>query len=88
MSARGWVESLGIAYSTAPSPDAAGTGIGWLTDLSIHGPRVLEVFSEKVSDVAQLKSYYATLAGGGDNPTIRYRIRRFGGKVLRRLGLR
>ena len=88
MSARGWVESLGIAYSTAPSPDAAGTGIGWLTDLSVPGPRVLEVFSEKVSDVAQLKSYYATLAGGGENPTIRYRIRRFGGKVLRRLGLR
>ena len=32
MSARGWVESLGIEYSAAGTPDSTVTGIGWLTD--------------------------------------------------------
>ena len=87
MSARGWVESLGIEYSAASAADSTVAGIDWLTDLSEHAPRVLEVFSEKRSDIAQLKAYYSALAGG-DNLTVRRRIRRFGGRVLRRLGLR
>ncbi len=87
MSARGWVESLGIEYSAAPTADSTVAGIGWLTDLSEHGPRVLEVFSEKRSDIAQLKAYYSALAGD-DKLTVRRRIRRLGGRVLRRLGLR
>ena len=85
MSARGWVESLGIEYSAALTADSTVTGIGWLTDLNENGPRVLEVFSEKTADIAQLKAYYAAVAG---NPSVRRRIRRLGGKVLRRLGLR
>ena len=88
MSPRGWVESLGIEYSAARTPESTVTGIGWLTDLDEHGPRVLEVFSEKVADIAQLKAYYSTLAGGGVEPSAYRRIRRLGGRVLRRLGLR
>ena len=87
MSARGWVESLGIGYSTASTADSTAAGIGWLTDLNEPGARVLEVFSEKRSDIAQLKTYYSTIAGP-DKPRAGRRFRRFVGKVLRRLGLR
>ena len=59
MSARGWVESLGIEYSAARTAESTASGIAWLTDLDEHGPRVLEVFSEKVADIAQLKAYYS-----------------------------
>ncbi|MCD2441005.1 2-succinyl-5-enolpyruvyl-6-hydroxy-3-cyclohexene-1-carboxylic-acid synthase [Agromyces sp. SYSU K20354] len=88
MSARGWVESLGIDYSAAHTPDATAAGISWLTDLNEHGSRVLEVFSNKVADIAQLRAYHSTLAGGGVRPGAYIRIRRLGGRVLRRLGLR
>ena len=87
VSARGWVESLGIGYAAARTSEETVDGIDWFTDLDVHEPRVLEVFSEKVTDVAQLKAYYSTLAGGGRSSAYR-RIRRLGGKVLRRLGLR
>ncbi|WP_156401823.1 2-succinyl-5-enolpyruvyl-6-hydroxy-3-cyclohexene-1-carboxylic-acid synthase [Agromyces sp. Soil535] len=88
MSARGWVESLGIGYSAAHTSEETATGIGWLTDLDEHGPRVLEVFSKKITDIAQLKAYYSTLTGGAVEPSAYQRIRRRGGRVLRRLGLR
>jgi 2-succinyl-5-enolpyruvyl-6-hydroxy-3-cyclohexene-1-carboxylate synthase len=84
-SARGWVESLGIEYSAASTADSTLVGVQWLTDLTASGPRVLEVFSEKTTDVAQLKAYYAMLGG---EPTVRQRIRKLGGRLLRRLGLR
>ena len=84
-SARGWVESLGIEYSAASTADSTLVGVQWLTDLTASGPRVLEVFSEKTTDVAQLKAYYAMLGGGS---TVRQRIRKLGGRLLRRLGLR
>ena len=88
MSARGWVESLGIEYSAARTAESTVSGIGWLTDLNEHGPRVLEVFTEKVADIAQLKAYYSAVAGGEVKPSAYRRIRRLGGRVLRRLGLR
>ena len=61
MSARGWVESLGIEYSAARTAESTAGGIAWLADLDEHGPRVLEVFTEKLADIAQLKAYYSTL---------------------------
>jgi 2-succinyl-5-enolpyruvyl-6-hydroxy-3-cyclohexene-1-carboxylate synthase len=88
MSPRGWVESLGIEYSAAHAPESTVSGIRWLTDLNEHGPRVLEVFSDKVTDIAQLKAYYSTLAGGEVEPSAYQRVRRLSGKALRRLGLR
>jgi 2-succinyl-5-enolpyruvyl-6-hydroxy-3-cyclohexene-1-carboxylate synthase len=87
MSARGWIESLGIGYSAASGEDSTATGMAWLTDLSQPGPRVLEVFTEKISDIAQLKAYYSGIAGNKP-PTALQRVRRLVGKVLRRLGLR
>ena len=63
MSARGWVESLGIDYSAASTEDSTAAGMAWLTDLGQPGPRVLEVFTEKISDIAQLRAYYSGIAG-------------------------
>ncbi len=88
LSARGWVESLGIGYTAAGDPESTAAGIGWLTDSKEHGPRVLEVFSDKLVDIAQLKAYYTTLAGGDVPPSAYRQVRRLGGRVLRRLGLR
>lgn len=88
MSARGWVVSLGIAYSAASTSESTVTGIEWLTDLDEPGPRVLEVFSDKLTDIAQMKAYYSSLTGGAPEPSAYHRIRRFGGRVLRRIGLR
>ena len=87
MSAHGWVESLGIDYSAASTEDSTAAGMAWLTDLGQPGPRVLEVFTEKISDIAQLRSYYSRIAGHKP-PTALQRVRRLVGKVLRRLGLR
>jgi 2-succinyl-5-enolpyruvyl-6-hydroxy-3-cyclohexene-1-carboxylate synthase len=89
MSARGWVESLDIGYSAAHTSEATTAGVDWLTDLREQGPRVLEVFTDKLEDVAQLKAYYSPLVGGGGEKSTAYRrVRRLGGKALRRLGLR
>ncbi|SFR90420.1 2-succinyl-5-enolpyruvyl-6-hydroxy-3-cyclohexene-1-carboxylate synthase [Microbacterium sp. cf046] len=88
LSARGWIESLGIEYSASSTADATADGVAWLTDMTAPGPRVLEVFSEKTADIAQLKAYYSLLGGGERALSLRQRIRRFGGNLLRRLGLR
>ena len=37
MSARGWVESLGIEYSAARTAESTAGGIAWLTDLDEPG---------------------------------------------------
>lgn len=88
LSARGWVESLHIEYAAADNPESTTTGIAWLTELNERGPRVLEVYSDKVTDIAQLKAYYTTLAGGDVAPSAYRRVRRLGGRALRRLRLR
>ena len=89
MSARGWVESLGIEYSAARTPESTATGIGWLTDLNEHGPRVLEVFSEKIDGHRTAEGLLLDLGRWRREAQGAYRrIRRLGGRVLRRLGLR
>ena len=87
-SAHGWVESLGIHYSAARTAESTAGGIAWLSDLDAGGPRVLEVFTEKLADIAQLKAYYSTASNGGVKPSAYRRIRRLGGRILRQLGLR
>ena len=82
------MESVGIEYSAANTYEATVTGVEWLTDLNHNGPRVLEVFSEKLTDIAQLKAYYSTLTSGAVKLGAYARVRKLGGRVLRRLGLR
>lgn len=87
-SAKGWVESLNIGYRQAPTSDDLTSGIRWLTEDLGRGPRVLEVFTEKVSDIRQLKSYYMSIADGDGASGTWRRAKRFAHRVLRRLGIR
>lgn len=86
--ARGWVESLDIEYLSATSSSEVTMSLEWLSDISADGARVLEVFTEKVSDIGQLKDYYRSLSGDEKNVSLARRLRRYVGKVLRKLGLR
>lgn len=84
--ARGWVESLGIGYFEARDDSQVSQGLRWLTEG--EAPRVLEVFTEKVSDIAQLKGYYAGLEATGASSRFYRRLRRLAARVLRHLRLR
>jgi 2-succinyl-5-enolpyruvyl-6-hydroxy-3-cyclohexene-1-carboxylate synthase len=88
LSPRGWVESVGMEYSAADAQGSAVRGIAWLTALADPRPKMLEVFSDKVEDIAQLKAYYSALAGGEAKLDGYRKIRRLGGRILRRVGLR
>lgn len=60
-SAKGWVESLGIRYISVSNDLDCTRALETLTDLSIEGPIVVEVFTEKEKDVKILKQYYRSL---------------------------
>jgi len=85
--AQGWVESLSIGYGSVTATEDLPGGLAWLTDTAVNGPRVLEVFTEKVSDIRQLKAYYIDISEGPGANTPWRRALRFAKKVLRRLGI-
>ncbi len=60
-SAKGWLESVGFTYLAANDEKSCQEGIEKLTDLSQEGPIVLEVFTEKETDVRILKEYFKSL---------------------------
>ncbi|TJZ59878.1 2-succinyl-5-enolpyruvyl-6-hydroxy-3-cyclohexene-1-carboxylic-acid synthase [Sphingobacterium olei] len=60
-SAKGWVESLGIRYISATNERECQDGVQILTDNSYTGAVVLEVFTQKESDVKILKEYFKSL---------------------------
>ncbi|MBW9122399.1 2-succinyl-5-enolpyruvyl-6-hydroxy-3-cyclohexene-1-carboxylic-acid synthase [Microbacterium trichothecenolyticum] len=86
--AQGWVQSLSIDYRPVMSADGLTDGISWLTDPFAGSTRLLEVFTEKVSDIHQLKSYYLSILEGPGSNSLWRRGMRFAKKVLRRLGIR
>lgn len=60
-SARGWVESLGFHYLSATNEEECDSAIKELVRDDHDRPVLLEVFTEKASDVRILKEYYAGL---------------------------
>ncbi len=86
--ARGWIESLGVEYDRLDPGGDTGRAVAWLSDLGHRGPRVLEAFSDKIDDIEQLRGFNATLAMGTGSAGVYRRLRRFAGRILRRLGLR
>ncbi len=87
-SARGWVESRGIAYRAASDDAQFSAALSEFVDLSADGPIVLEVFTEKIADIEDLQSHSRNLASGA-TPQLSYRrARSLVGKALRRAGLR
>lgn len=82
-SVRGWVESVGLRYWSAASFAELDSA---LEEFVSGSAGVLEVFTEKTSDIKQLKSYHASLAG--ESPSRLATLLRDPVKaVLRRLGL-
>lgn len=85
-SVRGWVESLGLRYLQASDRQGVESALEELTDLSKPGPSILEVFTDRVEDMQQLKNYHSMNAAAGSSA---YRkVRSFAGRTLRRLGVR
>lgn len=60
-SAKGWVESTGFKYMSATNQEEVDKGISELTDISVKGPIILEVFTNKEEDVLILKNYFSSL---------------------------
>lgn len=82
-SARGWVESLGISYLHAKDSKELKSALELLLIPSSSAPILLEVFTDKLSDIEQLKSYYSLTSSIGAS-TYR-KVRQIGGRALRKL---
>lgn len=60
-SAKGWAEDRGFKYFCAHTQKELEEGVKKLTDLSIEGPIILEVFTNMLEDTHFFKGYYATI---------------------------
>lgn len=85
-SARGWVESLGIRYLSATDGESFDEATSVFCDPQAAGAMVLEVFTEKVSDSAQVEAFNSENRSSGLNTYLK--VRAFGGRALRKLGIR
>ncbi len=86
LTVRGWVESVGMEYIKASDQSSLEAALPAFLGQSSSSAMVLEVFTEHVTDILQLKEFYSsnTAAGGS---TYR-KARAFAGRQLRRLGVR
>lgn len=60
-SAKAWVEDRGFTYLSAHNEKEVEEGVRKLTDLSVEGPVILEVFTDMLEDTKIFKGYYATI---------------------------
>ncbi|TVT52990.1 MAG: 2-succinyl-5-enolpyruvyl-6-hydroxy-3-cyclohexene-1-carboxylic-acid synthase [Azoarcus sp. PHD] len=86
-SVRGWVESLGIRYVSATNFDELDAALALFTDEAVSDAMVLEVFTEKTSDIVQMKAFYGKI---GDDPlgtSPRKRFKKLAKRGLEQVGL-
>lgn len=86
LSARGWAESVGFRYLSASDAESLEASMIELTALSDENPILLEVFTDKISDIEQFKNFRFTNALSGASAYLR--ARSIAGRTLRRLELR
>lgn len=60
-SVKSWVEDRGFKYLSAHTVQEVEVGIKILTDLSVEGPVILEVFSDMHEDTRIFKDYYSKI---------------------------
>lgn len=60
-SVRAWAEDRGFKYLCAHTPDEVERGSRILTDLTVEGPIILEVFSDMLEDTKVFKNYYVLI---------------------------
>lgn len=87
-SARGWVESLGIRHIAVSGAEDFTPALRAFVDSAQEGPLVLEVFTEKVSDMEQLTIHGRLVSRSGEDHPLYRRLRRVMSATLRRLGVR
>lgn len=86
-SVRGWVESLGIRYAAATDLDGLDAALDVFTDDSVNEPMVLEVFTEKNSDIRQMKVFYGQIGLEMANMPTKTRLKQKAAQTLERFGL-
>lgn len=77
-SAQGWVESIGFTYMKASNQEEVNKHLKTLVDMTQEGPMLLEVFTEKASDVRIMMNYLSQIDD-------RSSLKKIVDKVMRRL---
>jgi 2-succinyl-5-enolpyruvyl-6-hydroxy-3-cyclohexene-1-carboxylate synthase len=86
-SVRGWVESLGIRYASATTFGELDGTLTCFTEQIANEAMVLEVFTEKTSDIVQMKTFYANLREDPLNASLKQRLKRATKQRLEKMGL-
>lgn len=87
-SAKAWVEDRGFIYLSATNTEELKKEVEKLTDLTIEGPIILEVFTEMLNDTAIFKSYYASINREKLDKSLKKQSKEFVKKVFEILGLK
>lgn len=85
--ARGWVESLGIRYVTATNFEELKAGLSILTDESTDEAVVLEIFTEKNSDIRQMTAFYSQVGQETAGAPTKFKLKQMAKQKLDQLGL-
>jgi len=86
-SVRGWVESLGICYASAKNFDDLNTALAGFMDESRNEAMVLEIFTEKTSDILQMKAFYEKIGQDLSGTSSKTRLKHLAKKGLKQIGL-
>lgn len=85
-SVKAWAEDRGFRYLCAHTAEEAAEGAKVLTDLSVEGPIILEVFSDMLEDTKNFKNYYATIRQSRIEELLQNKSESVIQKVIRTLG--
>jgi 2-succinyl-5-enolpyruvyl-6-hydroxy-3-cyclohexene-1-carboxylate synthase len=86
-SVRGWVESLGIRYASATNFNELDTALIPFTDENANEAMVLEVFTEKISDIVQMTSFFHKIGEDPLDASPRKKLKRLAKQGLDKIGL-
>lgn len=85
-SVKAWAEDRGFKYLSAHTPEEVESGAKVLTDLSVEGPIILEVFTDMLEDTKIFKNYYAKINRTKLDRSLKTRTVEVARKVLKTLG--
>ena len=86
-SAKAWAEDRGFKYVSAHTQAELEEKTKILTDLSIDGPVILEVFSDMLEDIRIFRGYYATINRVKLDNSLKTRTKNVALKVMSILGI-
>lgn len=86
-SARGWVEALGIRYISATNFEELDAALAIFTDETVNEAMVLEVFTEKNSDIRQMKDFYGKIGQEMSGAPTKLRLKHATRQKLEQFGI-